>query len=297
MNKWQASFKCYLKEIKNLVSCPHDIYQTLYVVTLDRLAAFCQAISLSETMPMNSHDLFEKQLQLSVATLKLRRGLFFPRNEDIEIIAAEEPQWTYALFSAALLRNMNQTVLQENIEDRNVFITDVVKRIIPQNAMGWLTKNTFLYELWWQAILHRQNDISSVIEKSMALLDKNHFATPILPKTDKDNCIDSFMSWLVNIAELKPDSLFQTKKGLFVSHLIVNDFISEQKNITESSFIDQLSQSNILIKDQMNAYHSFSPKKFEDRRIIQGIILNNDVIPAILQNAPFNHEYQENTIL
>ena len=77
----------------------------------------------------------------------------------------------------------------------------------------------------------------------------------------------------------------------------MNDFISEQKNITESNFIDQLSQSNTLIKDQMNAYHSFSPKKFEDRRIIQGIILNNDVIPAILQNVPFNHEYQEKIIL
>lgn len=287
MTRLNELLKPHLIEIKNLVSCPYDIYQTVYIETIHRLAVFCQA------MP----DAFlAQQLQISIATLKLRRGIFFPKDADIEVIAAEEPQWTYALFSAAMLRNMDQISSYQNAKNKDDFIMEIAKRIIPPKAMDWLTQNSFLYTLWQQAILHQHNDISAVIEKSMFLLGKKA-PTPTSNAIHKNTCKDVFMSWLIKKVDEKAETIFQMQKGLFVSDKMVQHFITEQKNITDKILIQQLTQSNVLVVNGQNISHSLSPKKFEDRRVIHGMILNNEHIPEALQSVPLNDYYQENIIL
>src|SRR5205807_10243795 len=95
----------YLLELKTLVSCPQDIYQRIYLSATYRLAEFCQAMPVSEAESSKPYSLIERQLRLVLAVLKLRRGNLLPKNAGTETIAAEEAQWTYALFTAALLRN------------------------------------------------------------------------------------------------------------------------------------------------------------------------------------------------
>lgn len=141
--------KLYLRDIKNLVSCPSGIYESLYLMTSNRLAEYCQT--------MASEELLHRQYQLAIATLKLRRGLFFPKNAGAETIAAEEAQWTYAIFSAALLKDFHQLKMNR----------ETAERIIPPAAFRWISANKTLFSWWWSAILHEktgQNDISDLID-------------------------------------------------------------------------------------------------------------------------------------
>ena len=143
----------------------------------------------------------ERQLQLSIATLKLRRGLLLPKNAGAETIAVDEAQWTYAIFLAVLLRNLHYVQrdrsvslhfengervsrwnplsgsLYENnfyysvifspqahIENTDIFMAAISGRIVPAMAFRWLASNAVLNECWWNAILQKSL-ISCDIEK------------------------------------------------------------------------------------------------------------------------------------
>src|SRR5437762_1636697 len=108
----QANISNYVREINGLVSCPPTIYEKLYFSTMVKLAEFCQSMPYSETDFNWKYGFLERQLKLAVSALKLRRGILFPKNSGAEAIAAEEAEWTYAIFSASLMRDLYQ--LQAN---------------------------------------------------------------------------------------------------------------------------------------------------------------------------------------
>lgn len=130
-----------LTEIQNLVSCPSRIYSQLYLATLSEFIIHCPA------------SLLDERLKLTITVLKLRQGILLPKNACAEIISAEEAQWTYALFSAALLRGFSECLL---------------KAIIPKVAENWLIKNDSLYTQWKLSLLgKKENDIYPVIQKAL----------------------------------------------------------------------------------------------------------------------------------
>jgi hypothetical protein len=194
----------YLQEVKNLVSCPNSLFEELYVTTIYNLAEFCQAMPFSATDFNQSYEFLKRQFNLSIMTLKIRRGLLLPENSDIESIAAEEAQWTYALFSASLLKNMDrlqsdrtvdrfqlqgdyigewnpitgslykncffytmQFAPKNSTQNADVFMAALTEHIIPEPAKKWLQNNDFLFEQWWEAILNESqvtNPIEAVIK-------------------------------------------------------------------------------------------------------------------------------------
>jgi hypothetical protein len=136
----------HLIEIQNLVSCPPKIYSQLYLFTLGQFIA------------LNPSDLVKERLVLSIAVLKLRRGVLLPKNNGAEAIAAEEAQWTYALFSASLLKELS---------------SDVISQIIPKIADEWIKNNIFLYQQWKEALkneCHYGNDINKIILRAKELI-------------------------------------------------------------------------------------------------------------------------------
>jgi len=136
----------YMNEIKNLVSCPAKIYNLLYVSTLNNFIQLC---------PL---ELKISRLQLAIIALKIRLGMLFPKNAGAEIIAAEEPQWTYAIFSACLLKDFNH---------------ELINQIIPEIAINWLQSNIFLFNQW-EGFLRNQiddkNDFQKVINSALSYL-------------------------------------------------------------------------------------------------------------------------------
>jgi hypothetical protein len=120
----------YIEQIKNLVSCPPKIYCLLYLATL------------------------KQRLQTTVIALKIRLGLLLPKNAGAEVISAEEAQWTYAIFSACLLKGLDYAL---------------IKKIIPIIAIDWLQKNIYLFNQW-QSILQDNpddnNDLNQIIHRA-----------------------------------------------------------------------------------------------------------------------------------
>lgn len=131
----------YVNQIRNLVSCPAKIYSQLYLTTLSQFFIHCPA------------ELLKQRLIVTVIALKLRQGILLPKNAGAETIAAEEPQWTYALFSCALLKGLSSEAM----------------RCIPKIAEEWLVKNNLLYHQWKDLLSNQfntANDLYPIIQKA-----------------------------------------------------------------------------------------------------------------------------------
>lgn len=135
----------FLKEIQNLVSCPANIYKQLYLATLSHFIIQCPAHQINQ------------RLTLSIFTLRLRRGILLPKNAGAEAIAAEEAQWTYALFSGALLKGLEY---------------DLITRIIPDLAESWLSNNSHVFVQWKEILLNavkENNYLNNIIGRANEL--------------------------------------------------------------------------------------------------------------------------------
>ena len=73
----QPKFHHFGTEIRNLVSCPSNIFRHLYHGTLCRLAEYCQAMPFTADDFNTIHGFLLRQLKLATAMLKLRRGILF----------------------------------------------------------------------------------------------------------------------------------------------------------------------------------------------------------------------------
>jgi hypothetical protein len=198
--------KNYLLEIKSLVSCPENIYRQLYLSTLHKLAEYCQAMPFSESEFNDANGFLIRQLQLSIAALKLRRGILLPKNAGAEAIAAEEAQWTYAIFSSALLKDLHNLQLdrviqlygaegsevkewstlfgtlyekdiyyqmkfikKKPIDKINIFMAAIIGKVISFIPEKWIRENKYLFSQWWEVLLHEaspNNDIEILIHKA-----------------------------------------------------------------------------------------------------------------------------------
>ena len=327
----QPKFQPYFSEIRNLVSCPDNIFRQLYQTTLYRFAEFCQAMPFSESDFNTAHGFIERQLKLAIAVLKLRRGFLFPKNAGTEQISAEEAQWTYALFSGSLLKDLYQ--LQSNREvhlhqasgenigtwlplsgslyEKNIYYsmkfvpkytalnTDILMaalsgRICPSEAVDWLFSNSHLFEKWWSVMLHQasqENDIEKIIQVAaektgITLLGQS-------ASTDKPDLRADFIKCLIVGIKQNPEHVFKTNEGMFVSLFLLEDFLSENKFTAKNTFFEFLEKENWLILNDGKHYHDLYPKKYEDKRVLNGIIISIDVVPEELQKLSIDSSFQK----
>lgn len=141
----KQSLQSLLTEIKTLVSCPPKIYCHLYLATLNQFIIQCPKECIKE------------RLWLTVIVLKLRRGVLLPKNAGAEVIAAEEAQWTYAIFSASLLKDLPY---------------DLSCQVVPKIAENWLKENNNLYKQWKDCLSNAEapNAINTIIYRANELL-------------------------------------------------------------------------------------------------------------------------------
>jgi hypothetical protein len=327
----QENIKPYLTEIRNLVSCPDAIFRQLYLTTLYCWAEFCQAMPFSEDAYNYHYGFLERQLKLSIATLKLRRGILLPKNAGAEQISAEEAQWTYAIFSGSLLKDLyqlqfNREVLlhQPNGEEiglwspisgppqekgacysmklstkksainKEILMAAFSGRIFSSDAIHWLSQNPYLFNQWWSVILHEatgNNDIERNIrlaaEKAeILLLDQS------IP-TEKPDLRAGFLKRLGKEITQSPEHVFRTNDGIFVSDFVIEDFLSENRFISKSTFFETLEKDNWLVLNEEHYQQELYPKKYEDKRILHSIILNIDVASEELQRLPIDTIFQK----
>jgi hypothetical protein len=180
----------YLIQLKQLVSAPTDTYQELYVTTLQRFMEFCQAMPFDIQQP-KPYSLLQKQLDLAITALKLRRGKMLPLHSESETIAEQEPMWTFALFTACLFANINRLQYDRCIElylsagekigiwsviagnlyepstlyklappmtdpiilNAEILYATLIGRIIPAISLRWLCSQPLVFSCWQEAIM------------------------------------------------------------------------------------------------------------------------------------------------
>jgi hypothetical protein len=327
----QPKFQSYFREIRSLVSCPDRIFRQLYLATLYHFAEFCQAMPFSVNEFNTSHGFLERQLKLVVAVLKLRRGFLFPKNAGAEQISEEEAQWTYALFAASLLKDLHQ--LQSNREvtlhhadgkqagiwlslsgslykkniyysmkflpqnliiERDILMAAFSGSIFPPDAITWLAGNSYLFEQWWSVILHQasqENDIEKIIQIAAEKSGITFVSQSVV--TDKPDLQEEFIKQLLEGVKQNSEHIFKTQDGLFVHAMVLEDFLSANKFISKSTFLEGLEKSNWIVLNDQEYNHDLYPKKYEDKRIFHGIVLNTDILPEELQRLTLNVSFQK----
>jgi len=142
----------YINEIRNLISCPAKIYIQLYLSTISNFIIHCPT------------EIKNDRLKLGIAALKLRLGRLLPKNAGAEAIASEDAQWTYALFSGCILKNLD---------------AEIVKNILPAVAEIWIQKNASLFSQWQDVInnqANKDNELEIIINHAFEKL--NHSNNP-----------------------------------------------------------------------------------------------------------------------
>jgi hypothetical protein len=325
-----------VNEIRNLVSASHEVYEALYLSTLHRLAEFCQAMPFSHMQFNVPYGMLKRQLTLTIAVLKIRRGKLLPKNAGTEAISAEDAAWTYALFSSSLLSDIYSVqhdrkvtlhranddpagiwtpisgslfekachyrmefIEKEPATEKSIFMAAISGRIISPAAIRWLAGYPALYYCWWKTILHETSDenvlqeiIKEAAKKSSTLLYKKEEKTTL--PLNNTSVFEEFTSWLVIKENESPGQVFQIQKGLFVSETFLSDFLKETGKSDSTLFLQGLMNDNYLILKENSFYHSLAPIKFENRRILNGIILDRNFLPKLLKTLPINNDFKDN---
>ena len=89
----------YINEIQKLTGVTQIDFQSLYVQTIERFSDYFQSPnqSVDDTALIDS-------LNNTILALKRRRGYLLPLGSDSETSFREREEWTFAVFSAALLK-------------------------------------------------------------------------------------------------------------------------------------------------------------------------------------------------
>jgi hypothetical protein len=325
----QESCKPYFSEIRNLVSCPDNIFREIYLAVLYKVAEFCQSMPFAENSFEDNFGFLTRQLQLTVAVLKLRRGKLLPKNAQTEDISAEEAQWTYAHFASAMLKdlyclytNRNVSLYQANgvdtglwsplggsLYEKTVFydmtfakneslitidavMAALARHILPTIVLQWFSSNVKLFNQFWVCITHQalhDNLIESTILEAAYKVE-----IPLIKSTqiNKKNYKKNFIEHLQQAVDDKHEGIIRLNTGLFVTSKIVEEFTSIHQISSIQQFLKSLENDDWLILHENQPYRIVTGQNFEDKIELSGIILKMDILPHIFHGLPINAYYQ-----
>ncbi len=243
-----------------------------------------------------TYALFSSSLLSDIYSIQQDRKVTLHRAND-------DPAGVWAPISGSLFEKTchyrMEFTEQEPATEKSIFMAAISGRIISPAAIRWLASYPALYSCWWKTILHEtcnDNALQEIIEE--AAKKSNTLLFKIEEKTtsplNSATVFDKFIAWLVIKINESPVQIFQVQKGLFVSETFVNDFVKETAQSDSTLFLRELMNANYLILKENSFYHSFAPIKFENRRILNGIILDRNLLPKLLKNLPINNDFKDN---
>lgn len=257
----------YTSEVKNLISCPHDTYQQLYAGMMNKFVNHYKD---------NVNVSVDNQLLLTLTALKLKRGVFLPRQAEIEVISEAEPQWTYALFLISLFWGISN----KNIES--------IEAMMDPQAIAWIKSNNSLYRLFCHSIAGGDNTVNDLTDIAIKAANKLDIAKkyPLIKQSeridsDQTNIFDSLISWLKQHTN-NVDEILLLENGLFISHSMFVEYPNFEEIRSYSDFICSI---------------DISPVNFTDRRILSGYMIKKENLPSDLLSLPTNSTYQKHIIL
>lgn len=352
----QAVLETYPRHVQNIqrsISATPIIYDKVYNVTLCRFAELCQHMPLSQTQ---TKSLLETQLELCATVLRLSKGKLLPDGASSELIAKEEPRYTYALFSASLLYQMyrlqldrrvilhnrqNQPVVQWHVISGalgevgqhfsidwqpadiafpiETLMASLVARLIPACAINWLLENPALFAEWWEILIDKTSthkplykliqqaiehtkyptfDVSKV--KTMQVEVPTSHAPPDeitvvmqqnSKKSQNSHPIELLLDFADNYAIQAAKPLWlRVTDGLLMTQTLLDAFTQEFSNWDTTELMKQLQP--VLIHHNNSYCHRYRPTAFEDRRFLEGIVINVTALSSYWREKPLTTNFQ-----
>lgn len=181
-----------LNHLKTLVSLPAADYQCLYVQLVQQLVN-----RLSMTTATTWFSAFDATFGQACQALQQRRGWLLPPNSDSETSFREQEVWSYAIFTAALLKDSHQWFFKR-LPPESAHAIDLecgkthgsvlllATVLIPAAGLDWLCRHEHVYRLWSAVMRGSTGTAENVIARILA-----DVATPTLPSADTDATIES----------------------------------------------------------------------------------------------------------
>jgi len=348
------------QEIRNLISAPSGIYQSTYEKTLYNFAEICQSMPYAENGSL--YSLLQRQLNICIAALRLRQGKLLPENAEPENMAKEEPQYSYAIFTAGLLYGLDKIQHNRKIkfynakkeacrewhplnislyaEDRwfdvqwiscekseilprAVFNCIIAMTIIPPKIMQWMSANTKLVPLWWNAMTSetseisdisdkKNNPISDIIQQAIVFADKKSSQSDKKIKKfhqkkeeenkerenkknpenteNAENLFKKLLDFLETKQEQDIDNILRVHAGLFITKSRLQEFTED----FQVKSIDNLVQiiNPYLVTENNQYYQKYRHKLFENRKLLEGIVIGNQYLNHKWLSHPHRDEFQ-----
>jgi hypothetical protein len=217
-----------INEIQKLTGVTQTDFQSLYVKTIERFSDYFQ----SPNQPVDDTALIDL-LNNTILALKRRRGYLLPLGSDSETSFREREEWTFAVFSATLLKSVDKPARLA-----------VTKALLPQESFAWLHRNHTLFTLWERFLKgdEKKNVFVQIVGQDEAIqaIEETEIVYSIKPTPTVNVPLESKSNTLKQTFELPEDAVIQEIDLSCLSSK--NDKVSKLENNPKETLLEEATQ-------------------------------------------------------
>lgn len=273
-----------IQKIQILVGVTQADFKKLYVTPLERFSIYQESL-----IKHKEHD-----IEVVIKALKRRRGYLLPIGADSETSFREAEEWTYAIFIAALLKEVDCDQRME-----------AMKIVLPEMGYAWLQRNAVLFEELMDYLEENKKTIfDEVVDGEQIEENLPPLNLPVINESEanKPDHLKAkyFFIWLrQELAEgslvVNQDNAFIHYKNegiiIFIPEILDEFFKSKNKEEIEKSILikwrialtKEIKKQGCLVKNQAGSrihnyrFKSGSKKEFQAFVISSEKLLNTKV--------------------
>ena len=257
-----------MKRIARLVGLPPAYLKGMYGDLVDRF----EALIRSGHLDIHTDDMLDYALLVSERALNIRQTYLLPENAPPEIVARKSDQWTYGVFLAAFLHDLDQVVTAPEELARTA------TSLVPKAALDWLASEPDLMTAWLAVVTgdrDRSNVIGKIVMEAVCQLGGDESSADA---EDPDSSLDLVMGLrqLIGRGQLSMNCIegdaWVTEGDLWLSS-------KEGLNKLRSWIIDRTDASGLQnneLLDQLQAENLCLPTPEKNRAVWTMTIKEND---------------------
>lgn len=126
----------HLSEMRSIVSASKNDFGLLYINVVEKAKNI-----LEKNESHNKNEKIFFVLDNIISTLKIRRAFMLPIGSDTETCYQQHDVWSYALFTAVLIKTVSAEVNHQKL-------IELAEQLIPQTGLNWLKKYDQVFTSW-----------------------------------------------------------------------------------------------------------------------------------------------------
>ncbi|HVV67732.1 MAG TPA: TraI domain-containing protein [Gammaproteobacteria bacterium] len=254
--------------------------------------------SIAEQEPLWTYAVFTVCLLTGLARLQTDRAvnLYLNNNEKLgqwSVLAGTlyEPKTYYTITARP-----NHALI-----DSSHCMALLVGKLIPSYAMRWLASYPDVFDSWWQAItsgvqVERNDSLMGLIKKAIEEIEYPLHSEKLKAiKKPAASTLEDFTVWLEqqyqdSDNDSENNSFLRVTPGLFIESKRIDDFLSCYPQYSSQEHLLENLHDYLLEKNH-SVLHRYRPDRFENRLILEGIILQVMYLPDFLKSLPIQSNF------